>query len=392
MSLIATSSTPAILPGLDSLLSGQATARLHWLCAQRVGLLTNHTGRARDGLPTLEALRALGIQVSALFAPEHGPTGTREGNIESGHTEDGLPIYSLYGETHRPTAAMLEGLDAIIYDIQDVGARFYTYSTTLALVMEECARHGVAVVVLDRPNPIGGAVVEGPGIHDDCRSFVGHMDVPVRHGMTLGELARLHQTDAQLDLDLQIVPVANWQRSIYWPDTGLTWVAPSPNLPDYTSAAWYPGLCLLEFSGVAVGRGTEAPFQIIGAPWFDADRVLAAMHSWLTNLGIAGEATEFTPTRAIYEGEKCRGLRFRMATGSSNTPPCIVPLGLCLLATLHQAHPEEFNAEKLQRSRRLVGSPPVLEALVANDIPGALSMAEADAGEFAARRKPFLLY
>lgn len=208
--------TPATLPGLDALVSNYATWQHHFSSGQHVGLLTNHTGRSLGGTPTLTVLRDLGLQVHALFAPEHGPAGTREGDIESGRTDEGLPIHSLYGATRRPTAAMLSGLDVIVCDIQDVGARFYTYPTTLAYMMEECARHGVAVVVLDRPNPLGGEIIEGPGVAEAWRSFVGHLAVPVRHGLTLGELARLYQADAGLDLELTVVPVHNWHRAQQW--------------------------------------------------------------------------------------------------------------------------------------------------------------------------------
>lgn len=386
-----TQTASATLPGLDALVANYATWQRHFSSGQRVGLLTNHTGRSLDSAPTLNVLRDLGLQVRALFAPEHGPAGTREGDIESSRTEDGLPVYSLYGATRRPAAAMLDGLDVVVCDIQDVGARFYTYPTTLAYMMEECARQRVAVVVLDRPNPLGGEIIEGPGLAKEWRSFVGHLEVPVRHGLTLGELARLHQADAGLDLELTVIPVANWTRSQQWPETRLPWIAPSPNLPDYAAAAWYPGLCLLEFSGVAVGRGTDAPFQILGAPWLEPERILKAMASWpALGVDIIGEAIEFVPTRAIYEGEVCQGIRFRVP--NSDVPQYVVPLGLSLLATLHQTHPTEFNEEKLQAAQRLLGSPPVLESLRANDMETALRLADEDARAFAAQREGFLLY
>ncbi len=190
------------MPGLDALHAGHATSIKEFLRGQRVGLLTNHTGSTIDGTTALNVLGDLGIAVHALFSPEHGPSGNREGTVESGRTADGLPIYSLYGATRRPTDEMLAGITALVCDLQDVGARFYTYATTLAYTLEECARHKIPVVVLDRPNPLGGTVIEGPCLHDECRSFVGYLRVPVRHGMTLGELARLHCEDERIDLDL----------------------------------------------------------------------------------------------------------------------------------------------------------------------------------------------
>jgi uncharacterized protein YbbC (DUF1343 family) len=180
-----------------------------------------------DGTSTLQILQTLDIDVAALFSPEHGPQGTLEGDIASSRTAEGLPIHSLYGPTRRPTDAMLENLGALVFDMQDVGARFYTYSTTLAFCMEECARRNIALIVLDRPNPLGGTSVEGPMLDNECRSFIGHVTLPVVHGLTLGEIAQLHRRQQNLDLDLRVVRVQNWSRTMRWPDTGLPWIAPS---------------------------------------------------------------------------------------------------------------------------------------------------------------------
>lgn len=327
----------------------------------------------------------------ALFSPEHGLQGTLEGAIESGRTEDGLPIYSLYGQTRRANDEMLQGLQTIVFDIQDVGARFYTYSTTLAYLLEECAQRGISVVVLDRPNPIGDGI-EGPRLEDAHRSFVGYLRVPVTHGMTLGELAQWHCADAALDLDLQIAPVANWNRAMCWPQTDLPWRAPSPNLPDWQSAAWYPGECLLEWSGVSVGRGTPAPFQIVGAPWLEPDKVLEAMAQWPATLRetIEAETVEFTPTRAKWENEACHGLRFH-ARKDDGVPTRPVAFGLALLATLHHTH-EQLDETLLQKSLPLLGSSKVLELLRRNDLPEALDVAQREAQEFQTQRAPFLIY
>ncbi len=393
----------SVLPGLDALraaahdtseaagTSQKLRDTLDFLRTCRVGLVTNQTGRALDGTSTLEVLRSLDISVNALFSPEHGPQGTLEGDIESGRTADGLVIHSLYGDTRRPTEAMLRGLDALVFDIQDVGARFYTYSTTLAFCAEECAAHGLALVVLDRPNPLGGEKIEGPALSDECRSFVGHVRGPVCHGLTLGEFVRLHQSDASLDLDLRIVEVSGWRRAMRWPDTGLPWVAPSPNLPDFTSAAWYPALCLLEFSGVSVGRGTQTPFQLVGAPWLDVNRMGAA-RDWpdAVRQSVVCEAVDFTPGHATFSGQRCHGLRLHAARDVAEVP--LAALGLTLLDALHRAHPAKFDAEKLRASLRLVGSPAVIEHIINGQLASALAIADADAREFRIKRVPFLIY
>lgn len=396
-------SNAPIMPGLD-VLSLFATAphdlhgtsenaslrNLEPLRAKRIGLVTNHTGRTRSGVSTLEVLRLLKLQVSALFSPEHGPRGTCEGDIESARSGDGTPIHSLYGATRRPTDIMLENLDALVFDIQDVGARFYTYSTTLAFCMEECAARGLSLVVLDRPNPLGGDCVDGPIITEEARSFIGHLQVPVRHGMTLGELALWHRADAALDLDLHIEPVANWRRSMQWNETHLPWIAPSPNLPDFESTRWYPATCLLEFSDISVGRGTEAPFQIIGAPWLDATRIIGASLLWPDAIrsNVLMEAIEFTPSHSVFAGESCRGVQLRTRDTKDVVP---VALGVALLHTLFQTH-STFGEAALRAALPLLGSPRLMEKILEGSLEEALAECENDARHFQSRRAPYLIY
>ena len=382
------------LTGLDVLAAGGASATRQSLSGQRIGLLTNHTGRTAQGAPALAALRALGLEVTALFSPEHGPAGLREGAVESGSTQDGSPIHSLYGATRRPTAEMLAAIDVLVCDLQDVGARFYTYASTIAYAMEECALHRKSVIVLDRPNPLGGEMIEGPQMHEECRSFVGHLRVPLRHGLTMGELSLLHRADLNLDLDLRVVAMKNWARSMRWPQTRLPWRRPSPNLPDYRSAAWYPGTCLLEFSGVSVGRGTQAPFQIVGAPWLDAPAVLNVLKSGPAEIleDIQVEPISFMPSHAVCADESCQGFYFRTASGAVDEPQRPVDLGLALLGALHHAHPEEFDASKVRAALPLLGSPAVLQAVLDYDIGSALRLARLDADAFRTRRAAVLLY
>ncbi|HEX8464374.1 MAG TPA: DUF1343 domain-containing protein, partial [Abditibacterium sp.] len=230
------------LPGLDALVNRQEPAISAFLSGKNLGLLSNQTGFTRDDQPALEALRGEGFNFLALFSPEHGPSGTLEGEIASSKLEDQTPIFSLYGATKRPTPVMLRGLDAIVCDLQDVGARFYTYSSTLFEVMEACAPLGIAVVVLDRPNPLGGLPGEGPLMEPHLMSFIGAAPLPVTHGCTMGELALFYRDWKGLEVEVQIAPVQNWTRATKWPQTGLKWRQPSPNLPEFGSAAWYPGL------------------------------------------------------------------------------------------------------------------------------------------------------
>ena len=366
------------LPALDSLDS----SILRYLKNKRIGLLTNHTGCAIDGTSALDVFRQLGLNVTALFSPEHGPAGNQEGKVLSS-TMDALPVYSLHGETYEPTTEMLAEIDVFVCDLQDVGARFYTYSSTLALAMEVCAAHDVAVCVLDRPNPLGGRDVVGPMLDAANRSFVGHLDIPIIHGMTMGELALLHRANVDLDVELYIAKVQNWQRDLLWPQLNLSWCVPSPNLPDFQSAAWYPGLCLLEFSGVSVGRGTPAPFQILGAPWMDPAKVLLP-ESLKSTFDV--QPIEFIPTRGKWENERCRGIKIT----HEKLPDIesVIHLGMALLAILHQTY-QEFDADK---ALRLLGSSRVLELLKQDQLESAWEIAQQDAQAFRQKRREFLLY
>ena len=366
-------------PGLDALPDNFALlARLN---NQRLGLLTNPTGQTRDGAPALDVLRALDLNVVALFSPEHGPRADREGDIESGHSADGLPIHSLYGATRRPSPEMLDGLDAIIVDLQDVGARFYTYAATLFYLMEACAPRGIFIVVLDRPNPLGDAC-EGPIIEPELQSFVGVAALPVTHGMTLAELARWFASYARLNVELLILPVENWNRQMRWPQTGLPWRRPSPNLPDFTAAAWYPGLCLLEFCDFCVGRGTPAPFQLLASPDFRAADFVARWR----NDAIQVSEVEVVPAHAKFAGEPCRGVRF-----SGAAPANPVAFGLEVMAILRATHPTWLRAD-FDKAAQLVGSRAVMDALWNGDLAAAQQIARADGAKWKDERAPFLLY
>ncbi len=286
--------THPVRPGVEVLLSDS----LHLVQGRRAGLITNHTGIDRLKVSSIDrVVEEPALELVALFSPEHGIRGEAEAGvgIDSGRdARTGLPIHSLYGETRKPTPSMLEGLDVLLFDIQDVGTRYYTYVSTMALAMEAAGEAEIPFLVLDRPNPIGGMAVQGNVLDPAFASFVGLYPLPMRHGMTPGELARLFVGEFGVQVELGVVPAEGWRREILFGDTELPWVPPSPNMPSVESALHYPGTCLFEGTNLSVGRGTEMAFQVVGAPWLDGEALAEA----LTRYGLAGvrfEAVRFTP-------------------------------------------------------------------------------------------------
>jgi uncharacterized protein YbbC (DUF1343 family)/CubicO group peptidase (beta-lactamase class C family) len=279
------------------------------LAGLRVGLVTNHTGRNREGRQTIDVLhKAAGVKLVALFSPEHGIRGLADEKISDAKDEaTGLPIYSLYGETRRPKPEQLKDLDALVYDIQDVGARFYTYISTLGYILEEAAKAKLPVFVLDRPNPIGGVDVEGPTADHDKLSFIAYHTIPARHGLTVGELAQLFNQQRKIGADLRVIKMDGWRRAMWFDETNLTWTNPSPNMRSLTEATLYPGVGLLETTNVSVGRGTDTPFEIVGAPWIHGDKLA----EYLNQRGIPGVRfvpVRFTPQASVFKDEQCGGV------------------------------------------------------------------------------------
>lgn len=312
------------------------------LQGKRVGLITNQTGIDRAGNPTIDLLRsAPGVMLVALFSPEHGIRGTADENV--GDTIDavsGLPIYSLYGERKQPTREQLAGLDALVFDVQDIGTRFYTYISTMGLAMEAAAGAKVAFVVLDRVNPIGGDVVEGP-VLEGPTDFVGWHPLPIRHGKTVGELAELFRRERKIDVDLTVIPVKGWQRGQWQDEAGLPWVNTSPNMRSLQAAALYPGLGLLE-RALSVGRGTPTPFEVVGAPYVDGARLAREVGALP---GVAVEPVRFTPTADIHAGKECGGLRFTITDRRALRS---VEVGLRVAAALMRLYPREFPVDAMQ--------------------------------------------
>ncbi|HKC64023.1 MAG TPA: exo-beta-N-acetylmuramidase NamZ domain-containing protein [Pyrinomonadaceae bacterium] len=332
------------------------------LSGLRVGLVTNHTGRDRAGRQTIDVLHnAQNVKLVALFSPEHGIRGLADEKVSDSKDEKtGLPIYSLYGETRRPKPEQLKNLDAIIYDIQDVGARFYTYISTLGYVMEEAARAHIPVLVLDRPNPIGGLDVEGPVADESKLSFTAYHRIPVRHGMTVGELARLYNEERKIGCDLRVIKMENWRRAMWYDSTNLTWVNPSPNMRSLTEAALYPGIGLLETTNLSVGRGTDTPFEIIGAPWLDGQRLAA----YLNNRKIPGVRfvpLRFTPKSSTFKDQECGGVNLIITDRTRFHP---VQTGLEIAVALRRLYPTEW---KVDDYARLLVNAETLEAVKRGD-------------------------
>ena len=358
------------------------------LAGKRVGLITNHTGLAADGASTIDLLFKSGVcKLVALFSPEHGIRGVMDEKVVSAVDEaTGLPIYSLYGATLRPTPEMLRDVEVLVYDIQDVGARFYTYSTTMAYCMEEAARAKIPFYVLDRPNPIGGLSVEGPLLDADKTSFVGYMPLPVRHGMTLGELARYVNAEKKLGADLHVVAVEGWRRSFYFNDTGLLWVNPSPNMRCLVATIFYPGVCLLEATNVSVGRGTDTPFEVIGAPWIEPRRLAAELKAAHVP-GVDFVPLYFTPTTSTNRGQKCGGVNLILMDRDKFNS---VLAGMTLLSVLYRLYPKEFEIDK---AIRLLGNQQALSELKSGRLPADVERtANAGMRDFLAGRQKALIY
>ena len=334
----------------------------------RLGLLTNPTGRDGAGRRTADVLKAAkGVQLRVLFSPEHGLAGTSELQVPSGvDAPTGLPVFSLYGDNLRPTDPMLDGLDGLVVDLQDVGARFYTYATTMAYAMEEAARRGLRFIVLDRPNPIDANVVQGPMLDPDLTSFTGYRPMPIRHGMTIGELARLFDGEAKLEAKLKVQAMRYYRRDSWYDQTGLAWVRPSPNLRSVTEEILYPGVAMVEGANLSVGRGTASPFERLGAPWIDGE-VLARQLEARSIPGVRFASIEFTPTASAYEGEVCRGVSIAVTDRMQLDSP---RLGLELLDALWRLYPGQLEIDK---TLMMVGSRQTLAAIRGGDDPAAIA-------------------
>ena len=386
-------SAPPVLPGVDVALQRQAEL----FGQRRVGLLTHAGAVTRDGRRTVDALLDAGVDVVRLFTPEHGFGADREGPIQEGSMpgeglDDGgtqLPVVSLYGDTRAPSQESLADLDLFVVDLQDVGVRFYTYAATLGLALEACARAELPVLVLDRPNPLGGELVAGPLLdldRVDTYGLVCWHPLPVVHGCTLGELALLVRAERPLAVELDVVPVSGWSREMRFDQTGLRWVAPSPNLPDFEAARVYAGPALWEFTNLSVGRGTATPFRTVGAPWCDPSALLTELERD-PPAGVIFAPTTFTPSRDPFQGQRCHGVRIEVVEPAAFDP---VDLGLALGLALVAVHPERWDRTLFNK---LLANREAASIIAAGGDRHALRSSWArDLAGFKARRAAYLLY
>ncbi len=359
---------------------------------KKIGLVTNQTGVDADGRRTIDVLaQAPGVTLEAIFSPEHGVTGTLDTTDVRGSKDaaTGIAVYSVYGAkdaARRPAAEVMKQLDAVVIDIQDAGARFYTYETTLGYFLEAAANAGVEVIVLDRPDPITGSFVQGPVSDAGRENFTNYWTVPVRHGMTMGELAKMFNAERHINAKLTVVPMEGWQRGDWFDSTGLGWVNPSPNLRSVTEAALYTGVALIEGANVTVGRGTDTPFELVGAPWMKS-RELAA---YLNGRGIAGVRfvpLTFTPAAAIYNGQKCEGVNIVLTERNALDAP---ELGIELAAALRKLYPADF---KIERITELLVNQAAYDGLVAGRDPRRIAQDwQEELEKFEVVRKQYLMY
>jgi uncharacterized protein YbbC (DUF1343 family) len=372
-----------VKPGID-VLRAESFERLR---GARIALVTNASAKAKEGTTTIDVLRAApGVTLSTIFTPEHGLGGDREGKIPD-TSYQGIPVHSLYGERFKPTDATLDGVDTLVFDLQDVGVRFYTYASTMKRAMKVAAERKLRFVVLDRPNPIGGAEVQGPVLAEsDAKGFVNHHALPLRHGMTMGELARLFAEDEKLDLKLDVVKVVGWRRRDTFERTALGWSSPSPNLRSLRSVALYPAIGLLESTNVSVGRGTDVPFEIVAAPWMKGAAVAKRLEE--RNIaGVAFEPTEVTPKSSVHAHKKCSGIRIKLTDASRFEP---VRTAVTIAEVLHEIHPNDWELDGMDKMLR---HKPAIEAIRSGK--GLADVEATWATELAAfkeRRVRFLLY
>jgi uncharacterized protein YbbC (DUF1343 family) len=359
------------------------------LAGRRVGLITNHTGLSRDGISNVRwMMESEAVELVALFSPEHG----FEGKLDVPRIEDstdkqtGLKIHSLYGQTRRPTPEMLEGLDTIVFDIQDIGTRFYTYISTMGEAMQVAAEHGLRFVVLDRPNPLGGEIVAGPVLDDGLQSFVGFHTLAIQHGMTTGELARMLSAELEIDLDLEVISCEGWTRSMTYDQTGLMWVDPSPNMRSLTQAVLYPGVGLLETTNLSVGRGTDTPFEMVGAPWIGAQQWAAALNDAKLP-GVTFVPRQFRPESSKFADEVCGGVTIMLTDWDQFDP---MRTGLTMAVTLRRLYPDSWESD---RYLRLLANRAVLQAVKSGEDPGEIiDSYQHELREFLDRRARYLIY
>lgn len=367
------------------------------LKGKRVGLLTNQTGANRDLISTIRLFHEHpDIQLTALFAPEHGlKTNAKEGEKFSDfyHSKTGVIVYSLYGKSKKPSDAMMAEVDVVVFDMQDIGSRYYTYIYTMAYMMEACARTGKQYIILDRPNPIGGIEVEGNFVETDFTSFVGLYPIPNRHGMTVGELALYFNEEFTIHCDLVVIEMEGWKRDCFITETNLPWIPPSPNTTSLEMMLLYPGTCLIEGTNLSEGRGTTQPFEIIGAPFIDGEQLQDAVNA-LGLTGVRARALSFTPTYQKHAGELCEGIQLHISNRQTIQPLNVVVHILAIIAKLYPQELRflEYGSLKHPMFDLLAGNADLRKALINGDISSYLEQCQKDSNTFLFNRKPYLRY
>ncbi len=375
----------AVLTGIDVL----QRDGFRQLRGRKVGLITNHTGINRHWVSTIQLLHeSKNVDLVALFSPEHGLEGKLDfANINDARdSRTGLKVYSLYGKTRTPTDEMLKGIDTLVFDIQSIGTRFYTYISTMGNAMRAAAEHDIRLVVLDRPNPINGTDVQGPVLDAGSESFVGFHRIPVRHGMTAGELARMFNVELELGLDLIVIAMEGWNRADFHDATGLPWTNPSPNMRCLTQALLYPGIGLLETTNLSVGRGTDTPFEIIGAPWLDGVKLARELNAGPLP-GVRFVPIRFTPVSSKFKDQLCGGVNIVITSRDTFHS---LDTGLHLARVLRQSYPDQWRTSSLNR---LLSHKDTYAALLANkSIDTIRAGYRKGLDRFRARRQKHLLY
>jgi uncharacterized protein YbbC (DUF1343 family) len=357
-----------------------------------IGLLTNNTGLDAQGRRTIDVLAsAPGIKLAAIFAPEHGIFGAQD-DLNVQNTTDsvtGVPVYSMYGGTDakkRPPLDVLKTLEAVVFDIQDAGARFYTYPATLGYLLEAAAQTNTEVIVLDRPNPVNGSFVQGPMSQTELTNFNNYHPIPLRHGMTLGELAQLYNTERKIGARLRVIPMQGWLRGDWFDSTGIVWVNPSPNLRSVNEAELYPGVAIVEGSNVSVGRGTDTPFELLGAPWIDARAFSDYMNARLIP-GVRFVPVTFTPMSGPYANQQCKGVNIIVTDRTVLDAP---ELGIELAAALRKLYPDQWKVDLILK---LLANREVYDAVVRGDDPRAIAQGwQEDLEKFKELRQKYLIY
>jgi len=382
-----------VRPGLELLLE----QKMEIVRGKRVGVVTNHSAVTSDLTHIVDVLLSNGVNLRALYGPEHGIRGDVADGQEVKSYRDphtGIPVYSLYGPTKKPTPEMLADIDVLLFDIQDLGARFYTYLYTMSYCLQACAENHKKFVILDRPNPVSGTAVEGNILDTHFASFIGLHPIPIRHGFTIGEAAQFFNGELGFHADLEVVPCQGWKRTMYYDDTGLPWIMPSPNMPTIDAATLYTGLCFIEGTNISEARGTSKPFEMVGAPFIDGYKL--ADHLNVIGLpGVRFRPTSFFPNASKHKGEQCYGVQAHVMDRNKLQT---VPMGLHLIKALHDLYPKDFHFRAPGASGKsffdlLLGSDTVRKSLEAGaSVQAIMAPWQVDLAEFMMKRRTYMLY